>query len=311
VSTSGARCAAAGSSPSAGWPPPWSRSSPRSYSLAGSDDPDKTSTPPGDRRGGTRSASPPHPRAGGSASGESEARRTQARAAGAVPSKRIVHDTPVPMLMYHQIDTAPPGAPLPALFVPPDDFSSQLRALRERGYEGVTLDQVYQRWHGGPTLPRKPIVVSFDDGDLSWRREALPVMEKLGWPGVANVQVDLLGSEELPKADVRALIAAGWEVDSHTFSHADLATLRGEQLEREVAGSRDDLRKRLGVAANYLCYPAGKFSPAVIEAARRAGYRGATTTLPGDATPQAPFELKRIRINGGADAADVVDLVEG
>lgn len=240
----------------------------------------------------------------------SRARATQARAAGSVASTRVGHDEPVPILMYHQIDTAPAGAPLPALYVPPADFSSQLQELRRRGYHGVTLDQVYQRWHGGPALPRKPIVVSFDDGDRSWRREALPVMRKLGWPGVANVQVDLLGSEKLPKGDVRDLIAAGWEVDSHTFSHADLSALGGEQLERELAGSREDLRKRLRVPVNYICYPAGKFNPAVIEAARRAGYRGGTTTIPGNATPGAPFELKRIRINGGADAADVAELVE-
>ena len=32
------------------------------------------------------------------------------------------------------------------------------------GWTAVTLDDAYRSWHGGPGLPRKPVVVSFDDG---------------------------------------------------------------------------------------------------------------------------------------------------
>lgn len=240
----------------------------------------------------------------------SAARLRQARAAGPVASKEVVHREPVAILMYHVIDQAPPGAALPALYVPRADFSGQMRELRRRGYEGVTLDQVYQRWHGGPALPEKPVVVSFDDGHPSWSRDALPVLDELGWPGVANVQVDLLGSEQLSKGDVRKLIAAGWEIDSHTFSHADVATLAPEALEREVAGSRRALRERLGVAVNFFCYPAGKRNEAAIEALRRAGYRGATTTEEGAAAPDPAFELRRIRVNAGVGASALADRVD-
>ncbi len=234
----------------------------------------------------------------------------QAKFAGPLPSKALVSREPVPILMYHVIDAAPPGAPLPELYVSKDEFEAHMRALKQAGYHGVTLDQVYNRWHGGPALPKRPVVVSMDDGYKSWSDNALPALERLGWPAVINVQVDLLGSKELTKRDVRRMIAAGWEVDSHTFSHPNLPGLGAEQLEREVAGSRKDLQKRLGVPVNFLCYPAGQFDDAVVAAAEKAGYRGATTVEPGAAEPGQPYAMKRVRVNPGTSPEKLVSELE-
>jgi hypothetical protein len=49
---------------------------------------------------------------------------------------------------------------------------------------------------------------------------------------------------------------------------------------------------------NFFCYPAGKFNARTIQAVRDAGYLGATTELPGDASRGKMFELHRIRIEG-------------
>ena len=212
--------------------------------------------------------------------------------------------------MYHVVEAAPPGAPLPELYVPKEEFEAQLRALEKAGFNGVTLDQVYSHWHGGPKLPQHPVVISMDDGYKSWAQNALPVLNKRGWPAVINVQVDLLGSTELTKRDVRRMIAAGWEVDSHTFSHPNLPGLAADQLEREVAGSRKDLQERLGVPVNFLCYPAGQFDDAVVAAAEKAGYRGATTVEPGAAEPGQPYAMKRVRVNPGTSPEELVSELE-
>src|SRR5438270_5862538 len=73
----------------------------------------------------------------------------------------------VPILMYHVIATAPSTSPYPGLYVSPELFAEQIGFLRRRGYHAVTLDQVWAYWHHGARLPRRPIVLSFDDGYLS------------------------------------------------------------------------------------------------------------------------------------------------
>jgi peptidoglycan/xylan/chitin deacetylase (PgdA/CDA1 family) len=102
------------------------------------------------------------------------------------------------------------------------------------------------------------------------------------------------------------MIAAGWEIDAHSLTHPDLTTLDAAALQREVAGSRAAIQKAFGVPVDAFCYPAGRFDATVEAAVRAAGYRAATTELPGAATPaQDRFALSRIRV----DAADGVDAV--
>jgi peptidoglycan/xylan/chitin deacetylase (PgdA/CDA1 family) len=218
----------------------------------------------------------------------------------------------IPILMYHQISEAPAGTPYPHLWVSPARFGSHMRALARRGYRAITLRRAYDAWHRGGALPRRPVVVSFDDGYPGHRREALPVLRRLGWPGVLNLKLGAIGagSDGVSTGDVRELIAAGWEIDSHTISHLDLTTLGEDELEREVGLARRRLRRRFGVPADFFCYPSGRYDPTVVAAVRAAGYSGATTTVEGVARAASdPFELPRVRVNGDDEAASVLDKI--
>ncbi len=100
------------------------------------------------------------------------------------------------------------------------------------------------------------------------------------------------------------LIAAGWELDDHTFTHPDLTTLGAAALEREVGASRRFLRKQYRQPIPFFCYPSGRYDDTVLAAVRRAGYLGATTTNPGIARPgQGLFTLDRIRVDGSDGVA--------
>jgi peptidoglycan/xylan/chitin deacetylase (PgdA/CDA1 family) len=69
-------------------------------------------------------------------------------------------------------------------------------------------------------------------------------------------------------------------------------------LEHEIAGSRRALQRRFDVPVDFFCYPAGDYDERVIDAVEAAGFLGATTTEPGLATPDRPYELSRIRVDG-------------
>lgn len=218
------------------------------------------------------------------------------------PKPRIVHgrhDHPVPILMYHVIAQPQPGAPYPELYTPARVFAAQMRALAKRGYHGVRLSQVEDYWRRGYALPAHPVVVSFDDGYLSDYTRAGPVLRHLGWPGVLNLEVhNAVTPGDVSVREVKALVRAGWEVDSHTMTHPDLTTLPPDRLRYELVASRRWLRRTFHVPVDYFCYPAGRYNATVVAAVKAAGYRLATTVNPGLASPGKPFELARIRIDG-------------
>ncbi len=217
----------------------------------------------------------------------------------------------VPVLMYHVIADAPAGTPYPELWVPPARFAEHMAALRRAGFRAVSLRRVLRAWAGGVALPAHPVVVSFDDGYPSQYRAAFPVLRRAGWPGVLNLEVNDVGPAGIHPAEVRALLRAGWEVDSHTLTHPDLTKLGETALRHELVASRAALRRRFGPrTAALFCYPSGRYDARVEQAVHAAGYAAATTTRAGWATPRADrFALPRVRVDGTDTAAAVLAAV--
>lgn len=226
------------------------------------------------------------------------------------PSRRAVHVAPyrkpVPVLMYHEVRVPPPGAPNPGLFVSEKTFDAQAAWLARNGYRGITMAQLRQGWAGRRLMPRRPVVLTFDDGYDSVYRNVVPVLRRMHWPGVLYLA---LGNTRNPDGVTRGQVermvrADGWELGSHTINHLDLTTLAPAQLREETAGARDLIRRWFHQTPRDFCYPSGRFDAKAIAAVRRAGYLSATTTMPGLAVPSQRYELKRIRVNeaGGVGA---------
>jgi peptidoglycan/xylan/chitin deacetylase (PgdA/CDA1 family) len=219
----------------------------------------------------------------------------------------------VPILMYHVINPPPAGAPFPGLYVPAGEFAAQMNALKAAGWHAVTMDQLESNWTRGVSLgPGKPIVITFDNGYTSQYTNALPVLKQLGWVGVENIQLLGLPPSEggLTDAQVRGLIAAGWELDTQGMSHADLITLDAAGLQYQIANARRSLRSRYGVAVNWFCYPSGHYDSTVIAAVRGAGFVGSTTVVPGWASrTEDAYRLPRLRVLGGTSPAALLEQI--
>ncbi len=252
--------------------------------------------------GGGGSSTPGH------ASSRPRAAASGSAAAGGARADWGPHKGPVPILEYHAIQPPVASSSYPQLFVPQADFDAQMNWLHEHGYEAVTLNQVENAWAGGGTLPPKPVVVSFDDGYLSQYVGAFPMMRRLGWPGVLDLKA---AGSDLPDADARKMIDAGWELASHTISHPDVTTLDAAALHHELSDSRRILQARFGVPVRNFCYPAGHYDAAAVAELRRDGYRGATTELPGLAERSDSYTLARLEIELDDGLQGFVDKLTG
>lgn len=207
---------------------------------------------------------------------------------------------PVLILMYHEV--AEQAGELAELYVRPSELRAQVLWLKEQGYEAVTLADVARAW--GMTeeepkpLPEKPVVLSFDDGYLSVYTEAFPVLKQEGWPATIYLQVNVLDTPGFLTTDmVKEMQASGFEVGSHTITHADLTKLSPARLESELVESKRELERRFASTVSTFAYPAGRFNDNVIAATKRAGYVLAVTTRSGIGVMSEPLTLRRVRVN--------------
>lgn len=208
------------------------------------------------------------------------------------------------VLCYHAVS---PTWPM-SQSLPEEAFAEQVDLLLGRGYEPVTFTQAATT----PSRGRR-VAVTFDDGYTSVLRAAELLAER-GVPGTLFVVSDLMGGraewlsdDEIGGAgyrpetelmgwdDVRALAAQGWEIGSHTRSHAHLTRCDDARLEDELAGSRAAVTEQLGAPCTSIAFPFGDMDERVVQATRRAGYTAAGA-LPVRTTGPDPYAFPRIGV---------------
>jgi peptidoglycan/xylan/chitin deacetylase (PgdA/CDA1 family) len=223
----------------------------------------------------------------------------------------------VPILMYHRINYVDASTPeiTRRLTVHPDVFRRQMRWLKLHGYRTITQRMLYDALMCGDRLPRKPIVITFDDGYRDAYTKASPVLARFGMRATAYVITGRISGRDssfLTWRQLRLLEERGVEIGSHTVSHYPLTTLSSEQAYAQLRSSRRVLERRLGHRVPWLAYPIGDYDSRIESLARRAGYRLAVTTESG-ATQSArrPLALRRLRISDSTGVSGLAAMLGG
>lgn len=176
-----------------------------------------------------------------------------------------------PILLYHHIEEHdPPGR----YYIAPEDFAAQMQALHAWGYTTITPMQLIKAITTGAELPPRPVVITFDDGDLSVYTQAFPIMRQFGFVGATYLVGNYLNAQDfMTTGMVKDLAANGWEIGAHSMSHLDL-TAEQDNLGEETSGVRSLLQSELGVPINTFAYPFGKIDADVANSVGKAGYYG-------------------------------------
>jgi len=93
----------------------------------------------------------------------------------------------VPVLMHHHVSPSPG-----MITVSPENFESQIAWLAADGWTSLTVDQ-YADFLAGKPVPRKSIVITFDDGYLDNWVYAHPILQKYGMHAVVFVVTGWMG----------------------------------------------------------------------------------------------------------------------
>jgi len=201
----------------------------------------------------------------------------------------------MPVLMYHKIPDAP-IATKHQIFVTKEKFAEHLAYFKSHGLTPITF-QDYQDFASGrrplAEFPRRPIVLTFDDGYTDNYTNLLPLMQQYGYRGVLYLlgdfevrhnQWDLAQDPTEPRAEImseaqkQAFVAAGWEIGAHTLTHPRLAGLPAAEAAHELAASKAELERRLGINILSFAYPYGDLSAETKRLAAEAGFTYAVAT---------------------------------
>ena len=116
--------------------------------------------------------------------------------------------------------------------------------------------------------------------------------------------------------ELRSLAAEGVEIGCHTDTHPILSRLRnGEQRDREIAGAKELIERRLGFTVKHFCYPNGlpqDIDDAVVESVRKAGFESSVTCSYGLNTLHVdPLLILRVPLDSELDLAYSMELLAG
>lgn len=206
-------------------------------------------------------------------------------------------ESKVPVVMYHYVRTVDSKKdPLGYnLSINPEDFEKQMKYLKDQGYTTIHLADLVDK-----KVPKKAIVLSFDDGLEDFYTTALPVLQKYGFTASNGVVTGMIGAHEhMTEAQIRECVKAGIEITSHTVSHLDMSKLSKEQLKKQLAESKSYLEKTFGVVVVGFIYPSGRYNDLAVQAVRDYGYKIAATTQYGEADLENNnmLLLPRVRID--------------
>jgi len=154
----------------------------------------------------------------------------------------------VPILMYHAVAEHPSAASR-RLSVSPDSFEEQVAFLADHGFTGMTFSDLADAFDTGKALPKRPVVLTFDDGYADFANAALPILQRYAFPAtvfvtsgwIADAGPDAAGvplDEMMTWAQVRDVAESGIEIGAHSHSHPELDQLADAALWEELRVGR-------------------------------------------------------------------------
>lgn len=155
---------------------------------------------------------------------------------------------------------------------------------------------------------RPDIRITFDDGNASDLREALPALRDRGLKATFFVVAGRLGEPAFLDADgVRELAAAGMGIGCHGMQHRPWRGLDSDALREELVDAKQVLEAVVERPVAEAACPFGSYDRRVLRVLRRSGYRRAYTSDRGP-TRSNDFLQPRNSV-GPVDEPDLVQRI--
>lgn len=219
----------------------------------------------------------------------------------------------LPVMMYHKVL---PGNP-DGLTVTTDQLDLQLMYLKEKGYQTIGFKTLKALLKENAPLPKKAVILTFDDAYVNFREHALPLLKKHKFTATVFVPVAFIGKTNIwdqghdaimtPEDLKHLAFNEDIEIGLHSFLHRSYGELDLTDMEEDLNNCKQTLEFHGIPFVRVLAYPYGGypkkdpelkgrmislFQQTGLDFAVRIG--NSINTWP----VRHPYEIKRIDIKG-------------
>ena len=210
----------------------------------------------------------------------------------------------ISVLMYHYVyDEGNPPAKMDANYISSTKLEAELKWLSDNGYYYPSFAELRAYLEGTHSLPKKSVVLTFDDGEQGFLDYGTPLLNKYHVPATSYI----IGSDPNFTEKVSTYMSEYVSFQSHTYDlHRDGNTNKGKGgkiWDLDQASLEQDCNQAIAQLhdAQSLAYPYGDcpdFAPAALE---DCGYLCAFT-VQNDQVRKGdnPYKLPRVRMFGSS-----------
>lgn len=187
-----------------------------------------------------------------------------------------VYNGKIPILMYHSVSYEKGNI----LRVSKENFRVQMKYLKDNNYTTLTIDELYSYMQTGRLLPKKPIVITFDDGYKDNYTNAYPILKEFGLKATVFIITSTIDVEKdfLTSNEIKIMDSNNIRIESHTVAHEKLDKTSYKDSIKTLTTSKVKLEKILNRKINYIAYPYGVYNENTIKAVKESGYKLAFST---------------------------------
>ena len=214
----------------------------------------------------------------------------------------------IPILMYHYIEyvTDKRDTIRQSLNITPYILEHQIQTLLNAGYTFITARELGEIFDGKLDIPKKPILLTFDDGYRDFYTDAYPIIKKYRVKATAYIISGFIGYRNyMAETQIKTIAQEGLvEIGANTVHHLSFSHAPIHEIQKELRESKTTLETLIGKSVVSFAYPNGSYDEYAMNEVEQSGFTIAMGTRPGiTINPQDRFTLSRIRpwSNIGAD----------
>lgn len=191
----------------------------------------------------------------------------------------------IKVLMYHKIVDDGNSAQSHWINVGREEFRKHLVLLDKWGFTPVTFRDYLLFIKGKILLPKKPVILTFDDGYEEVYKIAFPMLKDFGWNAVVfvigdpKIKIDFWNNKVvtgnptlLSPEQIIEMHEAGFEIGSHSMTHRYLPNETYINAWYEITKSKEELELLIGSNVQSFSYPFGAVNNHLKHMVKIAGY---------------------------------------
>ncbi|MCG2700216.1 polysaccharide deacetylase family protein, partial [Candidatus Parcubacteria bacterium] len=179
---------------------------------------------------------------------------------------------------------------------------TQMKYLKNNNYNVIKLSDLIDILKYNNKIPKKIVVLTFDDGYNDNYTNVFPILKKYNFPATIFLITGLIG-KEINNSQNITLKALNWDEiqEMHNSGLVDFqphTTNHRESNQQEIIDSKKEIEKKFGKKCEFFAYPRGLYNKEIIDILKNNGFKAARTVEGGKVNQgDNLFKLKSVSVN--------------